>query len=92
MAGQPVAGVQQVWLSLVEQTSPAAQLPVQLTGRFVHGSVKLPQKPAGHVFGLQHVLWSVPPSAPHCVPGSAAQVVSQVYIVPLHGSVQVAPQ
>jgi hypothetical protein len=55
LAGQPVAGVQQVWLSALEQTSPVAQLPVQLTGRFVHGSVKVPQKPAGHGFGLQHV-------------------------------------
>jgi hypothetical protein len=50
-----VAGVQQVWLSVLEQTSPALQFPVQLTTRFVHGSVKLPQNPAAHVFGLQHV-------------------------------------
>jgi hypothetical protein len=47
--------VQQVWLSALEQTSLALQFPLQLTGRFVHGSVNEPQNPAGHVFGVQQV-------------------------------------
>ena len=92
MAGQAVAGVQQVALSAFEQTCPDAQFALQVTGVFVHGSVKEPQNPAGQAFGVQQWFVSGPPAAPHWVPGSPAQVVSQLYCAPLHGSVQVAPQ
>jgi hypothetical protein len=65
----------------------------QLIVWLVHASLNDPQKFAGQaVFGVQHLFASVPPAAPHWVPGSLAQVVSHVRTVPLHGSVHVAPQ
>jgi len=54
-AGQPVAGVQHVAWSVAEHTCPGlVQFVVQLIVVFVHGSLKEPQNPAGHVFGVQH--------------------------------------
>jgi hypothetical protein len=53
LAGQAVAGVQQVALSALEQTSGATQFVVQLSVVFVHGSLIEPQKFAGQVIGVQ---------------------------------------
>ncbi len=90
MAGQVVFGVQHVAWSELEHTSPLAQFAVQLTGWFVHGSVKLAQELAAQVFGVQQMFWSLPPAAPHCCP--VPHVAEQVNVFPLQGSFQVPPQ
>ena len=77
-------------VSEVEQISPPVQFVAQLTVSPVQGSLNEAQDPEAHVFGLQHVFWSVAPEAPHCSP--VVHVAEQVNVVPLQGSFQVPPQ
>jgi hypothetical protein len=86
VAGHPVAGAQQVFFEVHSSEVPASVIGhEQVRSVPVQGSNFVPQNPAGHVSGVQHMLASPASAAPQR--WLDGQLSVQLKVFPLQGSV-----